>query len=181
MKKFYVLFLIVFALALAAGCASKSSLPSNSPAWMAENPPSDVIWGIGFAKLHNHALGMDTAVTRAQRDAASQISALVQAMLTDYANESGIASNPRSMIAIENIGKNIVNLQLNSTVERRDDLNGTWWVRVAVLKSDAKRQLDSLVNNEAADYAEFRAAQAIQRLNFEIDRASLKGVGTGAN
>jgi len=181
MKKLYLIVAVMLAMTLIVGCGSSPAPASrsNSPAWMADIPGEDEIYGIGFAKLQNPSLGMQTATTRAQTDAARQIGALVKAMLTDYANESGLASNPRSMVAIENIEQNLVNMQLSATTNKREEIDGTWWVRVAVKKSDAKRQIDNIVKNETADYAEFRAAQALDRLNRTIDSSSIKGTGLG--
>jgi (2Fe-2S) ferredoxin len=77
------------------------------------------------------------------------------------------------LIAIENIGRNVVNMNLTgATVNAREQMpDGTWYVRVTVRKANAMRQVNAIVNNEVADFAEFRAAQAIQRLDFEVNRA----------
>jgi hypothetical protein len=56
-------------------------------------------------------------------------------------------------------------------VNKREQMtDGTWWVRVSVGKAAAIRQITSVVNNEVADYAEFRAERALQMLEFEINR-----------
>jgi hypothetical protein len=189
MKKLNVLIIAAVILVMglstvAAGGKKDNAAPVllNTPAWLSEMPPEDVVWGLGNANLQNTTLAMQTATTRAQTDAARQMGTLVQAMLTDYANESGLASDPRSLIAIENIERNIVNMNLTgATVNRREQMgDGTWWVRVYVGKAAAMRQISSVVNNEVADYAEFRAERALQMLEFELNRAqSRPGVTLG--
>ena len=175
MKKHYVLFIAMIIMVLLAGClSSPAAAPraATTPPWMEELPPQDVFWGIGFIKLQNETLAMQTATQNAQRDVAAQVSVLVQGLLENYANESGLASNPRSMIAIENITRTLVNMNLSgATVNARTRMDdGTWYVRVEYRKSDAQRTAANVVNNEMADFAEFRSDQFRRQLDFEIDR-----------
>ena len=177
MRKANVVLIAMIAL-LAVGCASTGTA-FNAPEWFAELPPEDAIWGIGIARLENESLAMQTATARARQDAAAQIAARVEALLTDYANEAGLADNPRSVIAIENIQRTLVNMNLSGATPnartRMDD--GAWFVRVAVRKADAQRTINSAVNNEMANYAEFRADRAIQMLNSEISKTQFKSDG----
>ncbi|MCL2276682.1 MAG: hypothetical protein FWC21_02165 [Treponema sp.] len=186
MKKLWLLFIAITVTVLVTGCASAPAAPAieptpAAPSWLAELPPAMEVWGIGFAKLQNESLAMQTATTRAQAEAALQISSLVQAMLTDYASESGIIDNPRSIIAIENIQRNIINMNLSgSGINARERMSdGTWWVRIAVKKEDALKQIDLIINNEAADYAEFRADQAIRQLDYQLNNAQTKPTPRG--
>ncbi|MCL2265112.1 MAG: hypothetical protein FWC22_03620 [Treponema sp.] len=168
MKKFYVLFIVMLVFTLVISCGSSAKV--KAPNWVNEKVPDDVIWGIGFAKLENSSLGMELATTRAQRDAARQISAIVQAMLVDYANESGLSSNPRSLVAIENIGRNLINMNITgSAINAREQMSdGTWFVRISLSKSEASRQANAAARNELANYAEFRADQALRQLDYQI-------------
>ena len=181
MKKIGLLLIAVLIIALTLSCGSGPKTDPNFPAWFNEMPPEDAIWGIGFAKLQNDNLAMQTATTRAQNDAARQISAMAQSMLTDYASESGLASNPRSVVAIENISRNIVNMNLSGAqVNKRDKMpDGTWFVRIAIRKADATRQANSIINNELADYAEFRADRALQMLDYQINNTPSRPTGIG--
>ena len=124
---------------------------------------------------------MQTATTRAQRDAAAQIGTRVEALLTDYASEAGLANNPRSIIAIENIQRTLVNQNFSGATPnartRMDD--GTWFIRVVVRKADANRMIANAVNNETANFAEFRADRALQMLNTEINRTQFRSDGRG--
>jgi len=185
MKKLKVLIVVVFVMAMGMGLGispimaggGKEKAPQTQapqvPSWFGQIPPEDAIWGVGQAKLTNMDLAMRTAESRAQRSAAAQIGTLVQELLTDYANESGIIGNTRSLVAIENIGRSLVNMSLSgATINAREIMpDGTVFVRVTVRKATAMRQISSIVNNEVADFAEFRAAQALQKLDFELSRA----------
>ncbi|MCL2441088.1 MAG: hypothetical protein FWD14_05060 [Treponema sp.] len=180
MKKILVLFVVLFVMAFIIGCASAPAAPAAPsanlqimPSWFNQVAPPDEIWGVGFINLQNASLAMQTATASAQTDAARQLGSLVKAQLVNYANESGLQSNPRSMIAIENIENNIVNMNLSGAVvnAREQTSDGTWWVRVAVKKAEVSRQVNSIVNNEMADFAEFRADQALRRLEAELNRS----------
>ena len=69
------------------------------------NPPQadDVIYGLGMAKLSDDSLSRDTAVARARRDIAFQVSATVQSMLTDYAQEAGSGDSTQTLSFVESV------------------------------------------------------------------------------
>ena len=187
MKKISFLIIVLILLAMTSGCKSspetQTSGPQavapqqgtnlNSPNWLNELPKDGEHWGIGFAKLQNESLAMRTATSRARRDIAEQISLQVQGLLIDYANEAGTLNNSRSIQKIETIGKDLVDMTLSgaSPNARTQMGDGTWWVRVALSKEDAMRDISRIVNHEMADYAEFRADQALRMLNFEIKKS----------
>jgi hypothetical protein len=198
MKKLMYLVIAVTVMVLAMGCGSAPAASSGTPAaapaasssaassagsglpvWFSEAPSEDAVFGIGIAKLTNPSLALETATTRAQRDIARQVNAVVQGMLVDYANESGLASNPRSMISIENIGRNLINMNLSgSTVDKRDQgADGTWYVRVYARKADIARQAAAIVDTEMADYAEYRRERATDMLNSAINSTLFRTQG----
>ena len=178
MKRIYFLFVAVLISALGAGCRSAPTPPPTEaapltvPAWLNELPPEDAFWGIGLARLQNESLAMQTATSRARRDIAEQISVEVQGLLTDFARESGLANNSRSILSIDNITRELVDLNLaGATPNIRDRTpDGTWWVRVSISKADAKREINRIVNHEMADFAEWQAERALQMLDFQLDR-----------
>ena len=184
MKKISVLLAALFIVAL-VGCgsspASQTASASTVPDWMEEIAPEDVFWGIGFAKLQNESLAMETATTRAQRDIARQISASVQGLLTDYARESGLQNNSRSIQSIENIGRNLVNANLSgASVNKRTKMpDGTWYVRASIKKADAQRTINSIVNHEMADFAEWKSDQALRMLDSELAKTQSRPVPRG--
>jgi len=178
LNKFSVLFAVVMAAAL-TGCASQSQPAAarmNAPEWVDELPPEDAFWGIGIAKLQNESLGLETATTRAQRDVARQLNVLVQGMLNDYAREAGTLNNSTSIQFIENVGRNIVNANLSGATPnaRKRMPDGTWWVRVSIKKAAAQKAITDVINNEAASYAEFKANDALKRLDSVLANTQSK-------
>ncbi|MCL2237063.1 MAG: hypothetical protein FWC05_02270 [Treponema sp.] len=173
MKIFQVLFAAIAVMALVLGCGSgPSATRQNAPEWLNELPPQDVFWGIGFAKLQNENLARETAMSRARRDVAAQLSSLVQSMLTDYAKESGTLGNTASIQSIERVSQELINVNLagaspNAQV-RMDD--GTWWVRVSFAKPDAQRVINDVFATEASRYADFKANEASRMMHDRINQ-----------
>jgi len=184
MKKISVLLAALFIVAL-VGCgsspASQTASASTVPDWMEEIAPEDVYWGVGFAKLQNESLAMETATTRAQRNIATQISALVQAGLSDFSKESGLQNNSRSIQSIENISMNLVNMNLaGATVNKRTKMpDGTWYVRVSMKKADALQRTASVIDHEMAGFAEYQAEQARNWLSSEMAKTQSRPVPRG--
>jgi len=172
MKKLNLFLLVLIIASLGAGCKSSPSKQAapRHPAWMYEPMPEDVYWGIGYAKLTNDYLAMETAITRASREIARNISQLAQGLLTDYAREAGLANNPSSIIHIENIGRNLVSANLTGARINIRELmpDGTWYIRVAVPKSEIKNIVISAYDNEASRFAEWKKEEALERLDSTL-------------
>jgi len=163
--------LMLIIASLGTGCkSSPSSQPTprpNQPAWMYDKPPKDEYWGIGYAKLTNDYLAMETASTRASREIARNISQLVQGLLTDYAREAGLANDPSSIMHIERIGRNLINVNLSGARINIRELmpDGAWYVRVAVPISEIMNDVSSAYDNEASGFAEWKREEALKRLD----------------
>jgi|GEM_PF-948406 len=150
-----------------------STAQVSAPAWVDELPPSDVYWGIGFAKLQNEGLARDTATARARSDVAAQLGVLVQGMLTDYARESGTLNNSASIQSIERIGRDIIDMNLaGATPNARTRMNdGTWWVRVSISKANLQRHVNDIFQTEASRYADFKSQEAQKMLDTQLKQS----------
>jgi len=173
MKKHYFLFAFIISIALVMGCKTLNlSLDNTVPEWIDELPPEGTIWGIGVAKLQNESLARETATSRARRDVASQLSVLVQSMLTDYAREAGTLQNSTSIQFIESVTRNLIDTNVSGVIpnaqKRMSD--GTWWIRVSLSKADAQRLATDAIENEAARYAEFKAQEALRMLDAQLSQ-----------
>ena len=171
MKKLNVLAAVFIVAALGAGCGSSPASRNVSvPGWVSELSPEDAFWGIGTAKLDNDALALEVATTRASRDVARQLDQLVQALLTDYAREAGLLNKRTSIVFIENVGRNLVNVNLpGARVNARERTSdGTWWARVSVGNGEIKNAINDVYDNEAAQFAEWKKDEALKRLDAEL-------------
>jgi len=173
MKKFYLLFAVIISISLVMGCGSSPSASlKDVPEWIDELPPEGTIWGIGAARLQNGSLARETATSRARRDVASQLSTLVQGMLTDYAREAGTLQNSTSIQFIESVSRNLINMNVSGAVPNTQKRmpDGTWWVRVSLNKADAQRLASDVIENEASRYAEFKAQEALKMLDAQLSQ-----------
>ncbi len=146
---------------------------SNLPDWVVNMEISeDVIYGIGYAKMSNLNTSRTTALARGRTDVSFQIKATIQAMMTDYQQEAGVDDNSQTINFVESVSKQLTDNVLSGLTPDKmavmDD-NGVW-VRVVYKKNefldDAKEAFE---RNEDAAFAEFKAAQAVEKLNHELE------------
>jgi hypothetical protein len=146
------------------------------------NPPitDGVILGIGSAKLQSDQQSMQFADSRARQDIAFQLSAQVQAMLTDYARTAGTATDTTALQLAENVGRQLTDNTLSgaSTIKREKTKDGTWWALVSYDKAAASKlaadTTKAAIDNEAARYAEFKAMEATKLMDAQLEKAQLK-------
>ncbi len=139
------------------------------------NPPSsnDTLYGVGDAKMATLSLSRSTAIARARDDIAGQVSVSVKNALTDYAQQAGEGGNQQTVQFVETVSRQVADVTLSGCrteqVEVADD--GSVYVLVSY---DVKSVLDAaqteFTRNEAAAFAEFKADEALRRLNDEIQK-----------
>jgi hypothetical protein len=174
MKKTCLILLILsFGFALAA-CASNSvaTPASDLPPWLNDFPPEDAIWGIGSAKQSSPTMSMTTAEARARVAIARQLSTKVQAMFTDYNLDAGNVSSQANASLQEDVSRQITNMDVTGArpIQRWQAKDGTWWYLVEMKKSDARNQVASILGNEQAAFAQFKAQQALQMMDAQLDK-----------
>jgi hypothetical protein len=177
MKKGCYVFLALIIAVMAMGCASSSPTVGTDPSDLPDfvlNPPSqeDAIFGMGSAKLSSDNQSMSIAEARARQSLAFQLNANVQAMITDYSREAGTQNNTASLEFVESVGRQVTQAQLNGVVPvKREKLkDGTWWVLVSYSKADAAKAAAGIIENEASRYAEFKAMDALQRMDDQLSK-----------
>ncbi len=146
---------------------------SNLPDWVMNMEMSeDVMYGIGYAKMSNLNTSRTTALARARTDISFQIKSTIQAMMTDYQQEAGVDDNTQTINFVESVSKQLTDNVLSGLTPDKmavmDD-NGVW-VRVIYKKSDFLDDAkETFVRNEDAAFAEFKADQALDKLNHELE------------
>ncbi|MBN2051312.1 MAG: LPP20 family lipoprotein [Spirochaetales bacterium] len=171
MKRLTLILLAGIALILVASCASDqvSGLPD-----FVLNPPvaSDAIFGVGYGKQSTFALSRTVAQTNARADIAKQVETTIQSAVISYAQEAGVDGDTQTIQFLETVTKEITDQTLSGAtpVRMEQDKDGGVWVLMQYPKQallDAAE--DSFVRNEGAAFAEFKAAQAVDRLNHELE------------
>ncbi len=137
------------------------------------NPPKskDTLYGVGHAKMATLDLSRSTALARARDDIAGQVSVSVKNALTDYAQQAGEGDNQQAVQFVESVSRQIADVTLSGCrtdkIQVADD--GSVY---ALVSYNVQNLLDAakteFSRNEAAAFAEFKADEALRRLNSEI-------------
>jgi len=172
MKRFALIFLILAVGFALIACGSKPGVGSASdvPPWLNDSPPADSLWGIGSAKQSSQQMSMTTAEARARTSIARQLSVKVQNMFTDYNLDAGNVKNQANTSLQEDVTRQITDIDVTGArpVQRWQGKDGTWWFLVEMKKADAKKQVASILGNEEAAFAQFKAQQALQMLDAQL-------------
>jgi len=184
MKKGSVAVLVLLLAFFAFSCGSSpASAPGVSdptmPPWINEQPPEDMLWGIGVSSNVQQQMRMTMADSGARQDLARQLQTLAQGMVTDYSREAGGINNTAAMQFQESVSRQIAQANLQGAVPdlRWTTTDGkTLWVRVKMAKSDAARGVASetqkAIDSEAARYAEFKAMDALKMMEMQLEKNS---------
>ncbi len=181
MKKITIALLVIMVALFAMSCASapapvaveqdKSGLPD-----FVLNPPmaTDAIYGVGFAKQSTMALSIKVAETNARADIASQIETTIQEAITAYAQEAGVDENTQLISFVETITRQITDTTLSGATPKSRvpmDDGGVWVLMVYgkdALIDSFEDVAEGFERNEDAAFAEFKAAQAIEKLDYQL-------------
>ncbi len=186
MKKLTIALLIVVVASFVISCASAPA-PAPAPVAAAEpdksglpdfvlNPPiaTDAIYGVGYAKQSSQALSIKVAKTNARADIASQIETTIQEAITSYAQEAGEGENTQLISFVETITRQITDQTLSGAAPKKlqpmDD-GGVWVLMVygkEALKDSFEEVAKEFERNDAAAFAEFKASQAIDKLDYQL-------------
>ena len=177
---------VLFALMLALtviGCKSApaSAANPNLPDFVL-NPPvqEDAIFRIGSAKLSSLNQSMTMAEARARQSLAFQLSANVQAMITDYARDAGTTNNTTALQLSEQVGRQLTQTTLVGAVptKREQTPDGTFWVLISYSKSAAAKAasdtMKGIIDNDASRYAEFKAMDALKLMDAQLEKTGTK-------
>ncbi len=176
MLRVLLLLVTIVVAAVITSCATTSPKVDKSqiPRFYLNPPTSkESLYGVGEAKMSSLDLSRTTALARARDDVARQVQVSVKNALTDYAQEAGEGGNQQTLQFVETVSRQMVDVTLSGCrtdkVEATDD--GTVYALVSYgiqnVMDAAKTQFS---RNEAAAFAEFKADEAVRRLNDEIQK-----------
>lgn len=181
LKKIIVVFSLVM-LVFFAGCASKPEpkpvQPEPQPQTLADVPQfflmpptaEDALYGVGVAKMSSLDLSRTMALARARDDIARQTSLQVKNAITDYAQEAGVETS-QTIRFVETVSRQIADTKLQGAKpkEMYAAKDGTIYALVEYKISNFREDAAEVFKrNEEAAFSEFKAAQALEKLNFEL-------------
>jgi uncharacterized membrane protein len=156
---------------------------TGAPDWFL-NPPvaDDAIYGVGSAKMASLDRSRRMAVARAREDIAFQTNASIEAAIIDYAQEAGVDDNNQVVSFVENISRQITDTTLRGSrtdrIEQGPD--GMLYALVSYPKNgfiDAAGE--AFQRNEDAAFAEFKAQQALEFLDSQVENNPTRAGSSG--
>ena len=176
-----ILLLITLTL-FALSCASKQDKAGTNvtaetqvlgdvPGFFLTPPVSDQkIYGVGSANEGDLSLSRTLALARARDDIARQVDLQVKNAITDYVQVAG-TNNVQTIRFVETVSRQIADVSLRGArpaqVFRAQD--GTVYALVEYDIANITREAENVFRrSEEAAYAEFKASQALERLNYEL-------------
>ena len=173
-----VVFLAALVLVLVfSGCMTSEPTaeqkPSDLPEWYLNPPiPEDGYVGVGSARMSSLDSSRRMAVARAREDVAFQINAVVQSAITDYAQESGVDDNNQVINFVETVSRQLTDTTLSGArpVNVAQSGDGTVYAMVQISHNEILGGAEEAFSrNEDAAFAEFKATQALDRLQSELN------------
>lgn len=151
----------------------KSAGGMDMPSWYL-NPPvvEDAFYGVGSAKMSKIDTSRKMAIARAREDIAFQINATVKAAITDYAQEAGADGESQTISFVETISRQLTETTLTNTKTEKVEVDSEGRVYAMVsynvneFKETAAKEFQ---RNEDAAFAEFKAQEALKKLNHELE------------
>lgn len=137
MKKKSILILALITLALFASSA-------KAPRWYRNVPDSRVkFYGTGSSELKSAEKSRKFATMRARTAVAEQVSARMQQAASDYYQENEGVANSQAIAFVEEIARQIVNVQLKYThiEELEKGKDGVTYALVSLRSSDLRKAL----------------------------------------
>jgi hypothetical protein len=167
-----VLLAAIVVLACRSAPARTAAGPTPSPEWLNELPPDDVFWGFDSARQSSPSMSMQTAEVRARAAVARQLQTTVDQMFTDYNEDAGREGAQANLSLQQRISRSVSSAKLTGArpIKRWQAPDGTWWILVEYKKSDARSDVASMLRNEEADYAEFKAERALELLDKQLEK-----------
>ena len=173
MKSLKYALVVFIGIALFVSCASPGKPRVSDIPDFYLNPPTaeDAIYGVGDANMSSLSMSRTSALGRARDDIARQVEVLVKNALTDYAQQAGAGRTEQTINFTETVSRQLVEVTLRGlrTVEVALGKDGTVYALVEYSVSNFKTEAEgAFQRNEDAAFAEFKAAQALEQLDYEL-------------
>lgn len=150
----------------------ESGMPSDIPDFYLMPPVADdAFYGVGSAKMSKLDTSRKMAIARAREDIAFQMNSKIKAAITDYAQEAGVDGGNQVISFVETVSKQITETTLigAKTEKVAAGSDGTVYALVSYpMNKFEDTAAQEFMRNEDAAFAEFKAQQALDRLNSEI-------------
>jgi len=145
------------------------------PDWWMEQSNPDYVYSFGMDTKVSQNASYDAAYANAILQASQYVETRVAGMVKNYEEEAG-QENPQVLSLTSKVVKSVTDATFTGAqVNKQETIildNGRYqtFVRIAVPKDTVNRNLMNQIKNEEALYNAFKATQAFQELDEEINR-----------
>ncbi len=182
MKRFVKLLFVLPVLAFVIGCGSSQkdlTKPSEGevPGWYLTQPADpNFIFGVGTATSQDLQLAVDKSATTARAKIAQTFGTKVAALQKRFQEETGIGENSKLLDQFTSATKIVTDQTINGAIEKEKKVfrEGNIWrayILVQLPLGAAAEQLMSQISKNNELYTRFRATQAFEELDKEIQNA----------
>jgi hypothetical protein len=196
MKKI-LLFFVGCALSLSS-CASSPDAPTNTtddgravkggmPQFIRtaiKSAPTDVLVGVGSAKIGAAGLGQarTIATARARAEISRQLNTIVRDSLTDFTASSEV--NPQDAVSYqESITMTLSKSDLSgsSVIEQDQDGDNNYWVVVTLGKTSVAREINQAQAAARLTVPKAQSLDAAARMDKAFDKIAAEPIGVSSN
>lgn len=176
------LVVLVMLVSLAA-CSSnkKMAKPDGEivyrPAWWATQPDPAYVCTYGQGTQVSETASMNTAKANALLEGAQFVETEIKGMIKSFEEEAGVY-DPQLLALSQKVVKAISSARFSGTipgnietrtVKEQGGNRYKTWIQVKIPKTEINKNLVNNIRNEEALYNQFKASQAFQELDAEID------------
>jgi hypothetical protein len=172
-----VLSMVVIGLLISAcgGDSPKGPKRVYQPDWYDVQDDPEYVHTFGKAEKVSENAAYNAAYANAMLQAAQYVESYVKGMVKNYNSESGV-ENPQVLASVEAVVKVVSNSKFaNTMVTKRETImteNNRYktFVRVSIPKEAVNKNLVNQIKNEEALYNQFKASQAFEELEKEVEK-----------
>jgi PBP1b-binding outer membrane lipoprotein LpoB len=148
------------------------------PEWWRVQDDPNYVHTFGFATKVSETMATDAARANAMLEAAQYVESEVQGLVKNFEEEIGY-ENPEIHALTSKVIKEVANAKFSGTMitktlpEQITTENGKRYkvyVRVSIPRETVNKNLVDQIKREEALYNEFKASQAFQELEFELNK-----------
>lgn len=178
--KYVKLMILAAMLILILSACGKSESPEGVkklyyPDWWRIQNSEDYVHTFGLATKKSQNVSFDAAYANAMLEAAQYVESYVKGMVKNFEEEAGV-NNPQVLELTSKVVKVVSEARFtNATVTKQETIllqNNRYktFVRASIPKDTINQNLANQIKNEEALYNQFKASQAFQELDEELNK-----------
>ena len=157
---------------------AKPTVPADVPNWFMETPSEDDQYYYATAVSDMRSMGnaINRAIQDGQRQLSESIKANVQSMVKNYTQEAGVNETANVIEFYESVSKTVSDNVIAGLITLKkypyEKPGGGYkaYVLVGIQKDAVQNEVLSQIQTEESMYAEFKASQAFQALEAEVNK-----------